>query len=285
MGDRGGERADQTEPAVPEGRPRIVAVVPALNEAPSIAQVVGGLLRQSRVPLDAVIVVDNGSNDGTGAIARSAGAAVVVESRRGYGYACRAGVAAAKGADVVVLLDGDAADDPDDLPRVVQPLLDGQADLVVGSRALGAREPGSMTPHQVFGNWLAATLMRALYGVAVSDLGPFRAIRRDDLLALDMRELTYGWSVEMMVKAARAGLRYQEVPVSYRRRIGVSKVAGTVSGSARAGWCILATTFRYWRWVPRQAAPGSPAASRPRRSATPAPAAGHASRSSTRTSG
>jgi glycosyltransferase involved in cell wall biosynthesis len=244
---------------VEDGGPRIVAVVPALNEAPSIGQVVRGLLAQSRVPLAAIVVVDNGSADGTGEIAKHAGATVVTEPRRGYGYACWAGVSAAEGADVVVLLDGDAADDPDDLPRVLGPLLDGRADLVVGSRSLGAREPGSMTPHQVFGNWLAATIMRALYGVAVSDLGPFRAIRREALLALEMREMTYGWSVEMMVKAARAGLRYREVPVSYRRRAGgVSKVAGTLSGSARAGWCILSTTLRYWRWSPSRAggAPG-----------------------------
>jgi glycosyltransferase involved in cell wall biosynthesis len=255
--DRGGaggeaERSarQDAQPAVP----RIVAVVPALNEAPSIEQVVRGLLEQTRAPLADVIVVDNGSTDETGSIAQAAGANVVVEPRRGYGYACWAGVMAAEGAEIVVLLDGDAADDPDDLPRVLQPLLDGRADLVVGSRALGAREPGSMTPHQVFGNWLAATLMRALYGVGVTDLGPFRAIRRADLLALSMREMTYGWSVEMMVKAARAGLRYHEVPVSYRRRIGVSKVAGTVSGSVRAGWCILSTTFRYWRWTPSSTA-------------------------------
>lgn len=237
------EQADRS------GRPRIAAVIPALNEAPSIEQVVRGLRQQTALPLDDIVVVDNGSTDGTGNVARAASATVVVEPRRGYGYACRAGVLAADGADVIVLLDGDAADDPDDLPRVVEPLLSGRADLVVGSRALGAREPGSMTPHQVFGNWLAANIMRTLYGVAVTDLGPFRAIRRADLLALDMQEMTYGWSVEMMVKAARARLRYHEVPVSYRRRTGgVSKVAGTVSGSVRAGWCILSTTVRYWRW-------------------------------------
>ena len=132
---------------------------------------------------------------------------------------------------------------------------------MIGSRVLGARDRGSMTPHQIFGNWLAATLMRALYGIAVTDLGPFRAIRRADLLGLDMREMTYGWSVEMMVKAARRGLRYHEVPVSYRRRIGVSKVAGTVGGSVRAGWCILSTTFRYWRWKPTGPAAGMTAMS------------------------
>jgi glycosyltransferase involved in cell wall biosynthesis len=228
---------------------RIAAVIPALDEAPSIGRVVDGLRTQATLALAQVIVVDNGSSDGTGDVARAAGATVVGEPRRGYGYACLAGVLAAD-ADVIVLLDGDAADDPADLPRVLAPLLDGSADLVVGSRSLGTLEPGSMTPHQVFGNWLAATIMRRLYGVVVSDLGPFRAIRRTDLLALDMQEMTYGWSVEMMVKAARAGLRYHEVPVSYRRRAGgVSKVAGTLSGSIRAGWCILSTTFRYWRWT------------------------------------
>jgi glycosyltransferase involved in cell wall biosynthesis len=232
------------------GPTRIAAVIPALNEAPSIGRVVHGLRTQATTSLARVIVVDNGSSDGTATVARAAGATVVAEPRRGYGYACRAGVLAAD-ADIIVLLDGDAADDPADLPRVLAPILAGSADLVVGSRSLGTLEPGAMTPHQVFGNWLAATIMRRLYGVAVSDLGPFRAIRRADLLALDMREMTYGWSVEMMVKAARAGLRYHEVAVSYRRRAGgVSKVAGTLSGSVRAGWCILSTTFRYWRWTP-----------------------------------
>jgi glycosyltransferase involved in cell wall biosynthesis len=231
------------------GSARIAAVIPALNEAPSIGRVVRGLRTQTTTALLQIIVADNGSSDDTATIARTASATVVTEPRRGYGYACRAGVLAAD-ADVIVLLDGDAADDPADLPHVLAPILDGSADLVVGSRSLGTLEPGSMTPHQVFGNWLAATIMRHLYGVAVSDLGPFRAIRRADLLALDMQEMTYGWSVEMMVKAARAGLRYHEVPVSYRRRAGgVSKVAGTLSGSVRAGWCILSTTVRYCRWT------------------------------------
>jgi glycosyltransferase involved in cell wall biosynthesis len=241
---------------------RIAAVIPALNEAPSIGQAVRELRLQATAPLEQIIVVDNGSSDDTAAIAREAGATVVAEPRRGYGYACSAGVAAADGAEIIVFLDGDAADDPADLSRVVGPLLAGTADLVVGSRALGAREPGSMTPHQVFGNWLAARLMRRLYGVAVTDLGPFRAVGRRDLLELEMREMTFGWSVEMMVKAARAGLRYHEVPVSYRRRIGVSKVAGTVSGSARAGWCILSTTVRYCRWTPTALTTGAPATPR-----------------------
>ena len=235
-----------TDPAPQQ--PRIAAVIPALDEAPSIGGVVEGL--RHRGLLADVVVVDNGSIDGTGETARRAGARVVREGRRGYGYACKAGVLAAEEAVVVVLLDGDAADDLEDLPKVLGPLLSGEADLVVGSRALGSRERGSMTPQQVFGNRLAALLMRRIYGVRVTDLGPFRAIRRDDLLALEMREMTYGWSVEMMVKAARAGYRYAEVPVTYHRRVGVSKVGGTIKGSLLAGYYILSTVFRYARWKP-----------------------------------
>ncbi len=234
--------------------PRIVAVIPALDEASSIARVVETLRDQRTVPLRRVVVVDNGSSDGTGEIARRAGAHVVREERRGYGYACLAGVLAAEEADVIVLLDGDAADDPDDLSRILGPLLAGEADLVVGSRTSGSREPGSMTPQQVLGNRLAAFLIRLLYGVEVSDLGSFRAIRRDDLLALQMREMTYGWPVEMMVKAIRAGYRYHEVPVRHRRRIGVSKVGGTLKGSLKAGWYIISTVLRYSRWTPPERA-------------------------------
>lgn len=233
-----------------EGRLTIAAIVPALNEAPSIVRVVSGLRALTSPTLHVVIVVDNGSTDGTGTLARDAGALVVHEKRRGYGYACLAGVTAAA-ADLVVLLDGDAADDPADLDAVLAPLLRSEADLVVGSRALGSREAGSMTGVQMFGNKLAAMLMGRLYGVTVTDLGPLRAIRRDKLRALDMKEMSYGWSVEMAVKAFRAGYRYREVPVRYHRRIGVSKVSGTLRGSVRAGWCILSTTMRYVRWTPR----------------------------------
>ena len=242
---------------------RVVAVIPALDEAPSIAGVVEALLEGRTIGLHSVLVVDNGSNDETGEIARRAGANVVREERRGYGYACFAGVLAAKEADVIVLLDGDAADDPDDLSRILSPLLAGEADLVVGSRTLGSRESGSMTLQQVLGNRLAAFLMRNIYGVKVSDLGSFRAIRREDLLALEMREMTYGWPVEMMVKAARAGYRYREVPVRHRRRSGgASKVGGTLLGSIKAGWYILSTVFRYSRWTPRESAGRLPKAVR-----------------------
>jgi glycosyltransferase involved in cell wall biosynthesis len=231
--------------------PRVAAVVPALDEAASISGVVQSLRGQPLLASGEVVVVDNGSTDGTGEKARRAGARVVREERRGYGYACLAGVRAAEEADVIVLLDGDASDDPEDLPRVLGPVLRDEADLVVGSRALGKRERGSMTWQQVFGNRLAASLMRVLYGMRVTDMGPFRAIRRDLLLALDMQEMTYGWPVEMMVKSARAGYRYREAPVRYRRRIGVSKVGGTVLGSLRVGRVVIGATLRYARWKPR----------------------------------
>jgi len=236
------------------GGPRIAAVIPALDEALSIARVVEGLRGQALLASGEIIVVDNGSADGTGEIACAAGARVVREERRGYGYACLAGVLAARDSEVVVLLDGDAADDPGDLPRVLEPLLGGEADLVVGSRTLGSRARGSMTWQQIFGNKLAAFLMRALYGVRVSDVGPFRAIRREDLLALEMREMTYGWPSEMIVKAARAGYRYREVPVRYHRRLGVSKVGDTLVGSLKVGRRIIATILRYSRWKPRKTA-------------------------------
>jgi glycosyltransferase involved in cell wall biosynthesis len=227
--------------------PRIAAVIPALDEAQSIARVVEGLRAQALLASGEIIVVDNGSTDGTGEIARRVGARVVREERRGYGYACLAGVLAADD-------DGDAADDPEDLPRVLEPLLAGEADLVVGSRALGSRAKGSMTWQQVFGNHLAAFLMHALYGVRVSDVGPFRTIRRDHLLALEMREMTYGWPSEMIVKSARAGYHYCEVPVSYHRRLGASKVGGTVVGSLEVGWRIISTILRYSRWTPSKMA-------------------------------
>ncbi len=248
-------KAPSGYPARDECLLRIVAVIPALDEAPSIAHVVGTLRGQRTVALHRVVVVDNGSSDGTGEIARQAGASVVREERRGYGYACLAGVLAAEEADVIVLLDGDGANDPDDLSRVLGPLLAGEAELVVGSRTLGSREPGSMTPQQVLGNRLAALLIRLLYGVKISDSGSFRAIRRDDLLALEMQEMTYGWPVEMIVKAIRSGYRYREVPVRHRRRSGgVSKVGITLRGSLKVGWHIISTVLRHSRWEPRERA-------------------------------
>ncbi|MGD9571359.1 MAG: glycosyltransferase [Thermoleophilia bacterium] len=233
--------------------PVVVAVVPALDEEDAIAAVVAGLLGQGVV--SEVVVVDNGSADATPERARTAGARVVAEPRRGYGRACLTGVLAAGGSDVIVLLDGDAADDPADLARILTPLVAGEADLVVGARGRGARERGAMTPQQLAGNRIACGLMRALHGMRVTDLGPFRAIRRDHLLALEMAEMTYGWSAEMAVKAGRAGLRYREVPVAYRRRVGASKVGGTLRGSIGAGAAITAAIVRHSRWRP--AAPPS----------------------------
>jgi glycosyltransferase involved in cell wall biosynthesis len=232
--------------------PVIVAVVPALDEEAGIAAVVEGLRRQGLV--DEILVVDNGSRDATAERARAAGARVVSEPRRGYGRACLAGVIAAERSDVVVLLDGDAADDPGDLAAVVAPVLAGEADLVVGARGRATRQRGAMTPQQIAGNRVACGLLRALHGMRVSDLGPFRAIRRDHLLALDMTEMTYGWSAEMAVKSARAGLRYREVPVTYRRRVGVSKVGGTLRGSLGAGAAITGAIVRHSRWRPAEGA-------------------------------
>ncbi len=233
--------------------PQIIAVIPALNEAETIGNVVRGLPRDT---FSAIVVVDNGSTDDTARHAADAGAVVVREPEQGYGAACAAGVAHAHdlGADIIVLLDGDGSDVPGDLRAILAPLLAGDADFVMGSRVRGSVERGALTPQQRFGNWLAATILRR-YGLRVTDLGPFRAIRAPALRTLDMQERTYGWSTEMLVKAAQCGLRFQEVPVSYRRRGGGrSKVGGTVRGSIKAAVVILRTTLRYARWQPISAA-------------------------------
>ena len=241
---------------VPSGRggggapPAIAVVIPALDEEAAI----GGTVAEVRAiaeradmatTLAGVYVVDNGSSDRTAERAAAAGATVVPEPRRGYGRACLSGVLAAADADLIVLMDGDGSDRPDELPRLLAPLLAGEADLVVGSRTLGGAEPGSLLPQQRFGNWVAARLLRLLYGVRVTDIGPLRVIRRRDLLALGLREMTYGWSVEMIVRAARRGLRVREVPVSYRKRAGGrSKVSGNLRASIYAGARITATILR-----------------------------------------
>ena len=227
----------------------VAIVIPALDEEAIIGEVVTSIRRSLDPGADVrIIVVDNGSTDSTAARARAAGAEVVAETTRGYGRACATGVAAATGAELIVLLDGDGADDPADLAAILAPLRSGEADLVVGVRA--RRERASMTVQQAWGNRAAALAIRVLYGVQVRDLGPFRAIRRRHLLGLEMAEMTYGWSTEMLVKSLRAQLRYQEVEVNYRRRTGVSKVGGTVAGSVRAGASILRTVARYSRWAP-----------------------------------
>ena len=222
-------------------------IVPALNEAGNIRQLVEEVYGTG---VSQVLVADNGSTDATAAEANAARAVVVREKRRGYGYACAAGfrAAAASGAEVVAFLDGDFSFLPAELPAVLAPVVEGRADLCLGSRWLGHISPGAMPPQQRFGNWLTARLMNRLYGLQVTDLGPFRAVRVDLLARLDMQEMTYGWLPEMLVKAARSGARIVEAPVSYHsRRAGRSKVSGTVRGTVLAGRCILSVTLRYAR--------------------------------------
>lgn len=216
------------------------AVIPAWNEAEAIGLVLDALPR----PLvRRAVVCDNGSSDGTADVARAHGALVVSEPRRGYGAACLRALATLEcdPPDVVLFLDGDHSDDPAQAGALIEPIRLGRADLVIGTRTLGAREPGALTPQARFGNWLATRLMRAFYGVRYTDLGPFRAIRWEALRSLGMRDRAFGWTVEMQVKAARAGLRAEETPVRYRRRIGRSKISGTVTGSVRAGLAIIGT--------------------------------------------
>jgi glycosyltransferase involved in cell wall biosynthesis len=222
---------------------QIAVIIPALNEAANIGALVQETLAQD---VQQVIVVDNGSTDDTGSVARCAGAEVVREPRRGYGYACAAGVAAARRADGLVFLDGDFSLLPAEMPAVLRPLREGAADLVLGSRVLGHIAACAMPPQQRLGNGLAAALLRLFYGLRLTDLGPYRAVRRDVLLSLQMRETTFGWPAEMIVKAARRGARIVEVPVSFQvRRAGRSKVSGTLRGSLLAGYHILSVTLRY----------------------------------------
>ena len=228
---------------------KIAVIIPALNESGNIRRLVAEVLATAAVN---VIVADNGSTDATADEARAAGAQVVCEPRRGYGYACAAGVAAVPDADVLVFLDGDYSFLPAELPLLLAPIQDGRADLVLGSRPLGHVAPGAMPPHQRFGNWLAARLMNLLYGLTITDLGPYRAIRRTLLARLQMREMTFGWPTEMIVKSARLKARIIEVPVScHSRRAGRSKVSGTVRGTVLATWYILGVTFRY-AWYRRR---------------------------------
>lgn len=219
------------------------AVIPALNEEASIGAVLDAIPRPA---VRRVVVADNGSSDRTAEVARAHGALVVAEPRRGYGAACLRALAALRidPPHVVLFLDGDMSDDPSEAPRLLAPIATGRADLVIGSRALGQTEPGSLAPAQRFGNWLATRLLLLLYGARYTDLGPFRAIRWDALEALGMRDRDFGWTVEMQVKAARRGLRHEEVPVRYRKRVGTSKISGTLMGSLRAGTKILGTIAR-----------------------------------------
>lgn len=229
-------------------------VIPALNEESAIGKVIAAIPTW----VDAIVVSDNGSRDRTADVARNAGARVVREPQPGYGSACLAGIVALPRCDVIVFLDGDYSDHPEDMPGLVDPIISGQAELVIGSRTLGRKEPGALTPQQVFGNWLATRLIRLLWGAQFTDLGPFRAIERSALESLRMVDRDYGWTVEMQVKAAQMGLHTLEVPVRYRRRIGISKISGTLVGSMRAGVKILTLIGREALARPRQPCPERP---------------------------
>ena len=217
-------------------------VIPTLNEEEAIGGVIAAV---PRGVVDDVIVVDSGSTDRTVENARAAGARIVGLRERGYGRACRAGANAAQNCDIIVFLDGDGSDCPELIPLLVEPIAEGHFDFVIGSRSRGERERGSMAAHQLFAGWLIGGAMRLLYGVHYTDMCPFRAIRRNALMRLPMREDTYGWNLEMQMRAARAGLRILEVPVGHRRRAGgTSKVSGNLRGTIKASWRILATFTR-----------------------------------------
>lgn len=226
--------------------PIIDVVIPAYNEEKSIPKVIAEIPSIVRH----IVVANNNSSDRTGDVAKAAGAEVVFEPQKGYGKACLTAMDWIKNQtvqpDIVVFLDGDYSDFPEEMTDLIQPILDGKAEMVIGSRALGQRESGSMTFPQVFGNWLATTMMRYMQGAKFSDLGPFRAIVWKKLLSLNMIDQNFGWTIEMQIKAHKAGLRYAEVPVNYRKRIGISKVSGTVKGVIGAGYKIIFTIFKYW---------------------------------------
>lgn len=224
----------------------IAVIIPAFNEENAVGKVV------AEIPTDwvnEIIVCDNNSKDATRKSAEQAGAIVVDEKRQGYGFACLKGMSYLKEnnivPDIVVFIDADYSDYPEQLLEVVAPIIDGTADLVIGSRALGAKQRSSMTPQQIFGNWLATKLIKWFYGVKFTDLGPFRAVTYVALLKLEMQDQTYGWTVEMQVKAAKQKLRCTEVPVDYKVRIGKSKVSGTIKGTIMAGYKIITTIFKY----------------------------------------
>jgi glycosyltransferase involved in cell wall biosynthesis len=233
---------------------RISVIIPTRNEGQSIGRVLGDV---PRPPVTEIVVVDNDSNDGTREIAAAHGARVIIESRRGYGRACLTGLQHVTDPDIVVFLDGDYSDRPAELPVLLEPILDGRADIVVGSRLRGSRARGALPLHSLFGNWLAARLIRLLYGVTLTDLGPFRAARAEVLRALELREPSYGWAVEMILRGALQGARIAEVPVSYHPRIGQSKITGTLRGSIGAAWYIVGRIVQY-RWQRKPAGASTP---------------------------
>jgi len=222
---------------------RVSVIIPTHNEAQAIGRVLADLPSDL---ITEVILVDSNSTDGTPEIAASLGARVIQEPRRGYGQACLTGLATANSPDIVVFLDGDYSDRPSELPILLDPILQGHADITLGSRLGEQRIPAALPWHQAFGNRLAAGLIRLLYGVNITDLGPFRAGRADVLHALALEETTYGWAVEMILKGALSGFRVVEVPVTYYPRIGKSKISGTLKGTIGAAWFILSLTVRYY---------------------------------------
>ena len=230
---------------------RVSVVIPTHNEARSIGRVLAdvppGIVTE-------VLVVDSNSTDGTAEIAATMGARVLHESRRGYGRACLTGISNVQNPDIVVFLDGDYSDRPAELPLLLGPIIEGRADITLGSRVVAERNHAALPWHQRFGNRLAAILITFLYRVQITDLGPFRAARIDVLHALDLEQATYGWAVEMILKGAKAGFRIVEVPVSYHPRIGTSKIGGTVRGTIGAGWYILTLIARYYFWRRRPVA-------------------------------
>lgn len=226
--------------------PIIDVIIPAYNEEKSIPKVIAEI----PVVVRHIVVANNNSTDRTGEVAKAGGAQVVFEPQKGYGKACLTAMEWIKNQevqpDIVVFLDGDYSDYPEEMLGLLEPITQGKADMVIGSRALGQREAGSMTFPQVFGNWLATTMIKYMQGAKFSDLGPFRAIDWRKLIDLNMVDENFGWTIEMQIKAHKAGLRYIEIPVNYRKRIGVSKVSGTVKGVFGAGCKIIFTIFKYW---------------------------------------
>ncbi|MBK5277806.1 MAG: glycosyltransferase family 2 protein [Bacteroidia bacterium] len=225
---------------------RTVVIIPAFNEENGVGEVIREIPRDI---VSEIIVVNNASTDNTEKIAKEAGATVLGEIVPGYGRACLKGIEYVQQTfphtDIVIFLDADHSDYPEEIPELIKPIVKNGADMVIGSRALGNKENGSMTPQQIFGNWLATRLLKIFYKAKFTDLGPFRAIKFARLLELDMQDKTYGWTVEMQLKAAKMGLNCVEVPVKYRKRIGVSKISGTVKGTILAGYKILYTIFKY----------------------------------------
>lgn len=224
--------------------PTISVIIPAHNEEQSIGKVVSAIPSEL---VQHIIVVSNCSTDNTMKIAQEAGAIVLDEQRKGYGWACLKGIKKSKelNTDIIVFMDGDFSDYPEELPDLISPIIKNNMDLVIGSRVLGRREKGALTPQQIFGNWLATKLIRLFYGGRFTDLGPFRAIKSSSLEKLSMSDKTYGWTIEMQIKTVKHNMKYCEVPVNYRKRIGVSKVSGTVKGTVLAGIKIIFAVFKY----------------------------------------